>query len=81
MKPETDDVNTPEHYIGEIECIDAMVQCFGIEQVQIYSKLAAFKYLWRSEYKHKDGGKQDLAKAGWYLRFTNGDDPRKTNRV
>ena len=38
------------------------------------AQLNAFKYLWRAE---KKGGKQDIDKAIWYLRYSNGDDPRK----
>ena len=69
-------VNSPDHYAdAPIECIDAMTHCFGIEEVQIYAKIAAFKYLWRSKYKHKSDV-QDLAKAEWYIRFANGNDPR-----
>ena len=73
-----DVVNSPKHYAdAPIECIDAMVHCFGIEEVQTYSKIAAFKYLWRSQYKH-DSDKEDLAKAEWYIKFANGNDPRSS---
>jgi hypothetical protein len=69
---EEDMVNSPDHYAdAPIECIDAMTHCFGIEEVQIYAKIAAFKYLWRSKYKHTTDA-QDLAKAEWYIRFANG---------
>lgn len=70
-----DMVNHPRHYTqGDIECIDAMVSAFGQAAVLQWSQLNAFKYLWRAEEK---GGKQDIDKAIWYLRFSNGDDPRK----
>jgi len=72
----TDPVNNPEHYrTGGIECIDAMVQVFGEEAVRTYAKVNAFKYIWRHQYKGKP--EEDLAKAAWYTRFANGDDPRK----
>ena len=71
-----ENVNSPKHYSsGEIECIDAMIHCFGIEEVQIYAKIAAFKYLWRSKHKHNSDA-EDLAKAEFYIRFANGNDPR-----
>ena len=71
-----DMVNSPKHYAGDsIECIDAMVQQFGIENVRMYAKINSFKYLWRCEKKGKP--KQDLEKAAWYLLFANGHDPRE----
>ena len=73
----TDMVNSPPHYAdSEIECIDAMVAAFGIEAVQNYAKLNAFKYLWRAG--KKDGVQAtDLLKSAWYSKFASGDDPRK----
>lgn len=61
----TDPVNHPAHYTqGNIECIDAMKAAFGADELKTYCKIAAFKYLWRSEHK---GGEQDIDKAIWYL--------------
>lgn len=72
-----DEVNRPSHYNqGDIECLDAMVAAFGLEAVQTHAKCCAFKYLWRAGEKHSDPS-QDLAKAVFYTRFANGDDPRK----
>jgi len=52
-----------------------MVAAFGLEAVQVYAKVNAFKYLWRSEYK---GNRiEDLQKAQFYLRLAAGEDPRK----
>lgn len=68
-------VNCPPHYtVGSIECIDAMVSVYGIEAVQSFCVMNAFKYIWRFDRK---GGEQDLKKAIWYLRFATGDDPRR----
>ena len=68
-------VNSPSHYLsGDIECIDAMVAAFGEEQVRIYAKINAFKYLWRDG--KKDSSSDCLRKASWYTRFATGDDPR-----
>ena len=62
-------VNHPAHYAsGEIECIDAMLSAFGKQEVQIFCKLNAFKYLWRSEHKN---GSEDMQKAQWYISKYN----------
>ena len=72
----SDPVNSPEHYkTGGIECIDAMIQVFGEDAVRTYARINAFKYQWRHRYKGKP--EEDLAKAAWYTRFADGDDPRK----
>lgn len=71
----SDQVNSPAHYAaGDIECIDAMVAAFGEANVLKWAQINAFKYLWRAD---KKGGAQDIAKAIWYLRYSNGDDPRR----
>ena len=76
-KIQADPVNSPPHYKdGDIECIDAMVAAFGIESVQNYAKLNAFKYLWRAGCFDKSHS-TDLAKSAWYSKFASGDDPRK----
>ena len=76
---ENDVINHPSHYTqGGIECIDAMESAFGAAQLAAYCKIAAFKYIWRAEYKN---GAEDVKKAIWYLhKFlelkgdANGDD-------
>lgn len=61
-----DMVNHPSHYTnGNIECIDAMVESQGREQVIAYCRLNAFKYIWRCQYKGTES--QDMKKAIWYL--------------
>ena len=62
---QTDNINHPEHYAGPIECIDAMIAAYGKEQVAIFCKLCAFKYLWRLE--KKGDSSVDAGKAQWYL--------------
>lgn len=75
LLPDADAVLWPSHYNqGDIECIDAMVAAFGAERVRTYCEIAAFKYNWRLH--HKGNAEQDRAKAIWYMRFANGDDPR-----
>lgn len=62
--PKYDNVNRPKHYTqGKIDCIDAMVEAFGVEAVKTFCKCNAFKYLWRSEHKN---GVEDIEKARWY---------------
>jgi hypothetical protein len=69
-------VQQPAHYAGKgVECIDAMVAAFGKDKVDIYAEIAAFKYLWRMNQKHK-ASTQDKQKAIWYLRYSMQDDPR-----
>ena len=66
MKLNNNKVNHPTHYNqGNIECIDAMVSAFGEREVAIWSKINAFKYIWRMG--KKDDYLTDLRKAKWYL--------------
>ena len=74
-------VNSPSHYLsGDIECIDAMVSAFGEDQVRIYAKINAFKYLWRAG-KKQGATDTDLAKASWYTKRAAGLDPRRSDGV
>ena len=74
-------VNSPSHYLsGDIECIDAMVSAFGEDQVRIYAKINAFKYLWRAG-KKEGATDTDLAKASWYTKRAAGEDPRRRDGV
>lgn len=58
-------VNHPSHYThGGIECIDAMKAAFGSDELKVYCKIAAFKYLWRADHK---GGLTDIKKARFYI--------------
>lgn len=63
-----DTVNHPEYYKPEngIECIDAMIQQFGVEATANFCMLNAFKYLWRCKGKHETPT-EDIRKAEWYL--------------
>ena len=66
MEEKKEMVNHPEHYNkGTMECIDAMVGAFGKDEVAIFSKISAFKYLWRLG--HKDDEAQEVGKIKWYL--------------
>ena len=62
---ENDNVSHPAHYCtGKFECIEVMTEVFGIEAVQAFSRLNAFKYLYRTDRKN---GVEDIRKANWYL--------------
>tara|TARA_R100000544_G_scaffold27180_1_gene14097 strand:+ start:292 stop:768 length:477 start_codon:yes stop_codon:yes gene_type:complete len=75
-----DMVSSPSHYAeNDIECIDAMVAAFGLERVQDYAAISAFKYIWRESKKWN--ALEDREKALWYIRFSTGDDPRLDNKV
>lgn len=63
-----DDVSSPQHYAeGNYECIDVMVDQFGLETVLDFCLLNAFKYIYRCRKKGKF--KQDLEKAEWYINY------------
>ena len=61
-------VNHPSHYQGKNgkECIDVMIEEFGIEAVIDFCDLNAFKYKFRAGLKDGNSKEQDLAKAKFY---------------
>lgn len=60
-----EEINHPDRYAGgKYECIEVMVDIFGVEVVKNFCVLNAFKYLWRHKQK---GGTEDIKKAVWYL--------------
>jgi TPR repeat protein len=60
-------VNNPAHYTqGKFACIDAMVSAFGPEAAELFCRINAFKYIWRSN-DHGAGCEQNVQKALWYL--------------
>lgn len=60
-----DNVNHPRHYNkpGRKECIEEMLDLFGVEEVKIFCKLNAYKYKYRCDLKN---GIEDIAKMTWY---------------
>jgi hypothetical protein len=59
-------VSHPSHYCtGKFECIDVMLEVFGVEKVKAFCQLNAFKYLYRSDRKNSI---EDIQKAEWYLK-------------
>lgn len=66
MMQDNDAVNHPLHYtVGGVECFDAMIATQGTEAVKSFCACAAFKYLWRHNYKGSN--RQDIEKAVNYL--------------
>lgn len=66
-----DMVNSPPHYTGAIDCIDAIqVAIEDLQGQEAYCTAAAIKYLWRWK---KKGGTQDLEKARWYINRMLGE--------
>ena len=59
-----DSVNSPSHYAGEVECIDAIKSSMSHEAFKGYLKGNIIKYIWRFERKN---GHEDLLKAQWYI--------------
>lgn len=58
-------VEHPEHYNHGMECIDEMVEVFGVGAVKNFCVLNIWKYRKRAMYKNKE---EDMAKADWYMQ-------------
>lgn len=63
---ERGEIDHPAHYAGKIECIDALLETMGRDDVRAFCLCNAFKYLWRCKKKH-DTPTEDVKKAAWYL--------------
>jgi hypothetical protein len=63
----SNDIDNPDHYIGDIECIDAMKQQSTPEEFRGYLRLTAFKYLWRMGRKEGNPPAKDAGKARWFI--------------
>ena len=62
---EHDNVNSPSHYQGKVECIDCIESATaGLNGIEAFCTGNAIKYLYR--WKHKNGI-EDLKKAKWYI--------------
>ena len=62
---ELDNVNSPDHYQGKVECIDCIESATaGLNGIEAFCTGNAIKYLYR--WKHKNGI-EDLKKAKWYI--------------
>lgn len=61
------EIDHPAHYAGKFECIDAMLETMGRDDVRAFCLCNAFKYLWRCKKKHETP-EEDVEKAVWYLQ-------------
>lgn len=67
---ETDKVNHPSHYQKDgKECIDVMLELYGIQAVIHFCECNAFKYRWRAGMKAGESTEVDLEKAKWYENY------------
>ena len=67
---EADKVNHPSHYQKDgKECIEVMLELYGIQAVINFCELNAFKYKWRAGLKTGESTEVDLKKAQWYADY------------
>ena len=60
----TDNVNSPAHYAGKVECIDAIEAAVeGLEGLEAVCTANIIKYVWRQKRKN---GLEDIRKLIWY---------------
>lgn len=60
-------VNHPQHYLkGGRECIDVMIEKYGVEAVINFCECNSFKYRWRAGLKPGNAEGIDQQKALWY---------------
>lgn len=65
----SEQVNHPAHYQkGGRECIDVMIEKYGVEAVINFCECNEFKYEWRAGLKEGNSAETDRAKADWYRR-------------
>lgn len=64
---ERGEIDHPTHYAGKIECIDALLETMGRDDVRAFCLCNAFKYLWRCKKKHETP-EENVEKAVWYLQ-------------
>lgn len=61
-----DMVNEPPHYMQHaMECIDEMVEVFGVDAVISYCMCNVWKYRYRAPFK--DDADEDNMKSDWYM--------------
>ena len=62
---EHDNVNSPSHYQGKVECIECIESATdGLNGIEAFCTGNAIKYLYRWK---KKNGIEDLKKAKWYI--------------
>lgn len=65
-KIDSDMVNHPSHYNlpDRKECIDEMIDIYGLDDVAKWCEITAYKYKYRAG--HKGSVVEDMGKAAWY---------------
>lgn len=58
---------TPDHYKGEKEVWERMIDIWGVDAFITFCEMNAFKYHMRMGKKPDQPVHRDLAKAQWYL--------------
>ena len=62
-------VNHPSHYLKNgRECIDVMIEKYGVEAVINFCECNCFKYEWRAGLKQGNPAEQDRLKSEWYRK-------------
>lgn len=66
-KINSDMVNHPSHYnlLDRKECIDEMIDIYGLKDVAKWCEITAYKYKYRAG--HKGSVVEDMGKAAWYI--------------
>ena len=66
-KINSDVVNHPSHYNlpNRKECIDEMIDIYGLKDVAKWCEITAYKYKYRAG--HKGSVVEDMSKAAWYI--------------
>lgn len=66
-KINSDMVNHPSHYNlpDRKECIDEMIDIYGLKDVAKWCEITAYKYEYRAG--HKGSVAEDMSKAEWYI--------------
>ena len=66
-KINSDMVNHPSHYNlpNRKECIDEMIDIYGLKDVAKWCEITAYKYKYRAG--HKGSVVEDMGKAAWYI--------------
>lgn len=66
VKSGSDMVNEPPHYMQHaMECIDEMVEVFGVDAVIHYCMCNVWKYRYRAPFK--SNAEEDNMKSDWYM--------------
>lgn len=63
----TDTISHPEYYQGKYECIEEMIELFGIEVVKGFCMCNVYKYRFRAGRKQGEEYKKDVTKAEDYM--------------